>query len=484
QITDVTVASNPKILTLNRQPARVLVGTRVGYLNTTTTQTSTTQTVEFLDVGTQLSVRPFVSKNGLIRLELRPQVSSFTLRQVTDNTGSAVTIPDEDTTEMTTNVMVRDGQTVVLGGLFTETTTTSRRQVPLLGDIPIIGSAFKGHDDETRRSEIIFLITPSIVNDTTLAEAGILGNEYLEDARFGARKSLLLWSRERRVGQLLLDAQTLADEGQTEKALSKIDRALRLSPMSPDARHLRTEISGQLNHMPSRSMLDDILNTVGKTVSKSNSAEADVQSIISGVTEFQDFEPTTTPDANYETPPAVEEEFFAEVPVESLSDASTNSFNEWDPASEQGFEQAEYVEAPETVETAQWAPNEFESFESQSEAQFVAEPVVQSTPESFVTTPLYTQVPVESSFETTSTASTETTTTEMAEPTEQVASEQPKVEFTETVASGKLAGMLVIPLPGGGSLQLDWPMSINDWSSSSLFTSVPTDSSLIEEIAD
>lgn len=259
EVTDVTVVSNPKILTLNRQPARVLVGTRVGYLNTTTTETSTTQTVEFLDVGTQLAVRPFVSKNGIIRLELRPQVSSFTLREITDNTGAAVTIPDEDTTEMTTNVMVRDGQTVVLGGLFTETTTATRRQVPLLGDIPIIGAAFKGHDDSTRRSEIIFLITPSLVNDTNLTQDGAVAEDYIEHARFGSRKGLLPWSRERRVGQLLIDARRLADGGQVEKALAKIDLALHLYPMSTDARALRTELTGDLKVMPNRSMLRHII---------------------------------------------------------------------------------------------------------------------------------------------------------------------------------------------------------------------------------
>jgi type II secretory pathway component GspD/PulD (secretin) len=136
EVTDVTVISNPKVLTLNRQAARVLVGTRVGYLNTTTTQTATTQTVEFLDTGTQLHIRPFVSSDNLIRLEVKPQVSSASLRESVTQTGQAVTIPDEDTTELVTNLLVRDGQTVVLGGLFTESTSYTRRQVPFLGDIP------------------------------------------------------------------------------------------------------------------------------------------------------------------------------------------------------------------------------------------------------------------------------------------------------------------------------------------------------------
>ncbi|MFI4898590.1 MAG: hypothetical protein ACIARR_12290 [Phycisphaerales bacterium JB059] len=258
EVTDVTVVSNPKILTLNRQPARVLVGTRVGYLNTTTTETSTTQTVEFLDTGTQLALRPFVAANGLIRLELKPQVSNFTLRETTGSNGSPVTIPDEETTELVTNVMVRDGQTVVLGGLFTETTTATRRQVPVLGDIPVIGAAFRGHEDNTRRSEIIFMITPSIVNDAELTQAGEMGTEYLATARAGAREGLLTFSRERRVSQLLIKAREYHADGHTEKAIFCLDRALTLHPRSTEARKMLVELRGTQTVVPSNSILDSV----------------------------------------------------------------------------------------------------------------------------------------------------------------------------------------------------------------------------------
>ena len=260
QVTDVTVVSNPKILTLNRQPARVLVGTKVGYLNTTTTETATTQTVEFLDTGTQLSVRPFVSDDGGIRLELKPQVSSAQLREVADNSGNTVTIPDEDTTELTTNVLLRDGQTAVLGGLFTETTTATRRQVPLLGDIPLIGSAFRGHDDSTRRNEIIFLVTPSIVNDALLDESGALASTYVENTRMGARDGTLPWSRDRRVGRLLIEARRHADEGDIDMAIFKVQKAIGLAPMSPDARVLLEELTNKKHRRPSRSLMEGIFH--------------------------------------------------------------------------------------------------------------------------------------------------------------------------------------------------------------------------------
>lgn len=259
EVTDLTVVSSPKLMTLNRQAARVLVGTKVGYLNTTTTQTATTQTVEFLDVGTQLAVRPFVAENGVIRLELQPQVSSYNLREVSDNSGATVTIPDEDTTELTTNVMLNDGQTVVLGGLFTESTSSSRRQVPLLGDIPFIGAAFRGHDDSTRRSEIIFMVTPSIVNNAMLNASGESATRHVAAARVGARNGLMLSSRERRVGALLIEASGMAEAGETAEALLKITKALRLQPNSPAAIELRNQINGEDPRYFDRGLLSHIL---------------------------------------------------------------------------------------------------------------------------------------------------------------------------------------------------------------------------------
>lgn len=260
EVTDTTILSKPKILSLNRQPARVLVGRRVGYLSTTATDTSTTQTVEFLDTGTQLYFRPFITSDGLIRMELKPQVSEAIIRTVTDSGGAAVTIPDEITNELTANVMVRDGNTIVLGGLFRESIQASRRQIPILGDIPLIGAAFRGHNDETNRSEIIFMITPTIVSDDFLAQAGREASEYVDHVRAGSRNGLLLFSRERQSSQLLLEARELAAKGETRKALHKVQRSLQLNPNQPDAIKLRAQITGETKDWPTRSLLDDILD--------------------------------------------------------------------------------------------------------------------------------------------------------------------------------------------------------------------------------
>ena len=109
EVSDSTVLARPKVMCLNRQRAEVLVGDRVGYLSTTATDTSTTQTVEYLDTGVQLVFRPFISKNGMIRMELSPSVSEAVLRESTDVEGTIVTIPDELTTIATLYALSRTG---------------------------------------------------------------------------------------------------------------------------------------------------------------------------------------------------------------------------------------------------------------------------------------------------------------------------------------------------------------------------------------
>jgi len=272
EVTDTTVLSNPKILALNRQAARVLIGERVGYLNTTSTNTATTQSVEFLDTGTQLYFRPFVGNDNTIRLELKPSVSSAVVRDVRNSTGSSVTVPDEITNELTTNVIVRDGQTVVLGGLFRESTKTSRKQVPLLGDIPLVGYAFRGQEDSIDRQEIIFLITPTVVTDTFLAETGDKTQEMVARVRAGTREGLLPFSRERMTSQMLMDARKLAAEGKTDSALWKLNMALSINPQQPEAIELKEKLTGTSETWPTRSMLHELLDTERKKIKSSSSS--------------------------------------------------------------------------------------------------------------------------------------------------------------------------------------------------------------------
>lgn len=520
EVTDVTVVSNPKILTLNRQPARVLVGTKVGYLNTTTTDTATTQTVEFLDVGTELSVRPFVSDNGLIRLELTPKVSSAQLREVTGLGSAPVTIPDEDTTELTTNVMLRDGQTAVLGGLFTETTTASRKQVPLFGDIPIIGNAFRGYDDSTRRSEIIFMITPSIVNDGELAESGELAQDYVNYARVGARKGTLLFSRDRQVGRLLIKARQLAEQGQRDEALFKVQRALALSPSSADAHALRAKLSGDEPFQPSRSLMEDMLHgeltgSLGEAAfgepnfsepgfaepqfsepefSEPQFTEAETASASTGEGEFAepiiDIEtaeaaPTTTPtDESFEdfgTDPSFQDgEAFTEAPIQSEANAEPTAETFTEPAQPEASTGP--VIAIESVGGTPAATTGERGELDWSQPLTVASSTDGSTDGSDAGMDQYASVPsdtvVVEEIVIGDGPRPSAETFETSEPTAIASSEQPEAidsdwlleggevasaePVTDAWAAMQGLGVLLVPMPHGGMVQVPWPVSGDD----------------------
>ena len=191
-VTDTMVLARPRLMALNRQRAQVLVGRRVAYLSTTSTDTTTTQTVQYLDTGVKLMVRPFISKDDSIRMELYPSVSDAQLRAITSGgVEGTIDVPDENTNEISTNVRVQNGQTLVLGGLFQEDTRVTNSQVPFLGDIPLLGAAFGGHDNQVTRREIIFLITPTIVEDSLIESSGKAGMAFVDSLRRHAGRTAL-----------------------------------------------------------------------------------------------------------------------------------------------------------------------------------------------------------------------------------------------------------------------------------------------------
>ena len=189
----------------------------------------------------------------MIRLELSPRVSDAFPRDV-----GGVTIPDETTNEMTTNVRVRDGHTLILGGLFKEKTEVSRAQIPFLGDIPILGAAFRGQIDKITRDEIIFLITPSIVKDQLLWD---LGDEMMARAdaiQVGARAGLLPFSRDKMTANYNQDAMDAFRDGNTKRALYYTGNSLRLNPDQPEMIALREQISGIKAHTHERSLMERV----------------------------------------------------------------------------------------------------------------------------------------------------------------------------------------------------------------------------------
>jgi len=223
EVTDSSVLANPKLLTLNKQIGNVIVGRRDGYITTTVTQTTAVQKVEFLETGTQLTFRPYIGTDGYIRMELRPKDSVGGL--------TAAQLPFEQTTEITTDVIIRDGYTILIGGLFREVTSESRSQIPLLGDIPRLGNLFRSRTDALDREEVIILLTVHIVNNDDLyAENSMKTLQNIERARVGLRRGMM-WHGRERLGQSYFRAATLNyNAGNTNKALWNVQMALHNYP--------------------------------------------------------------------------------------------------------------------------------------------------------------------------------------------------------------------------------------------------------------
>jgi len=166
-IGDTNVIATPRLMVLNKHRAEILIGEELGYISTTITETSSSQSVEFLEVGAQLRLRPYISSDGLIRMEVHPELSSGSV-EVQNN----FTLPNKETTQVTTNIMVRDGCTVVIGGLMREELKTTASQVPFFGSLPLVGVAFRNKNEEIERREIMVLITPHIVYEPDTCEEG------------------------------------------------------------------------------------------------------------------------------------------------------------------------------------------------------------------------------------------------------------------------------------------------------------------------
>ena len=186
---DVKILSNPKVLTLNNQPAVINVGKQlsyryqtgsISYTSTGSPVGSATYDIGSTFIGITLYVIPEVSSTNSIIMKINPVISALA-----DDTSNNINTlrelpPDIKIKQMTSIVKVKDGQKVLIGGLISSMKSKTHNKVPILGDIPVLGSAFHSVDDEVKNSELFILLVPKIVktsNMPTIDEAKILKGE-------------------------------------------------------------------------------------------------------------------------------------------------------------------------------------------------------------------------------------------------------------------------------------------------------------------
>jgi len=237
---DTNVLANTEVLALNKMQGEIIIGGRLGYFGGTTVSDGISQqTVEFLEVGTQLRFRPFIGNDGFVRLEIHPERSSGVVDPVTG-------LPSENTSEVTTNVMVRDDETVVIGGLIETREVQNVSRVPFLGYLPLIGWMFSKEITEVERSEIIVMLTPHILEDGEIYEDGSL---IIDEAKSNSEIFVDGFgpvARRTQAQRTMNEALEAFDNGNLSEARSLCDRVIALDPLADGVVELSLEIDARM----------------------------------------------------------------------------------------------------------------------------------------------------------------------------------------------------------------------------------------------
>ncbi len=173
---DTNVLSTPNLLTLDNEEAKIVIGQNVPFVtgqytsnNSNSGAVNPFQTIERKDVGLTLRVKPQISENGTVKMQIFQEVSSIDTR----SSSSSGLITNKRSIE--SSVLVDDGAIVVLGGLLQDDTTNSQEKVPGLGDIPLFGNLFKSEARSRKKTNLMVFLRPVVVRDGAAAEALSMG---------------------------------------------------------------------------------------------------------------------------------------------------------------------------------------------------------------------------------------------------------------------------------------------------------------------
>jgi len=178
---DGNLLSKPNMIALDNEEAKIVVGQNVpfltgSYTSSTSGGTNPFQTVERKDVGLTLRVKPQVGDNGTVRMTVFQENSS--VDESTKNSASGLTT---NKSSIETTVVVDDGQTLVLGGLLKDAYNDGRSQVPILGDIPVLGNLFKSRSRERKKTNLMVFLRPVVMRDQAASNQVTLDRyEYMQ----------------------------------------------------------------------------------------------------------------------------------------------------------------------------------------------------------------------------------------------------------------------------------------------------------------
>ncbi|NPC57972.1 type II secretion system secretin GspD [Caenimonas soli] len=166
------ILSTPNLLTLDNEEAKIVIGQNVPFVTGQFTNTGASngsvnpfQTIERKDVGLTLRVKPQISENGTVKLQIFQEVSSVQASSINSATGL---ITNKRSIE--SNILVDDGSIVVLGGLLQDEYSGNQEKVPILGDVPIIGNLFKSETRSRKKTNLMVFLRPVVVRDAVQSD--------------------------------------------------------------------------------------------------------------------------------------------------------------------------------------------------------------------------------------------------------------------------------------------------------------------------
>jgi len=174
EITDVNVVSSPQLMVLDNQTARIQVGDQVPISVQSATSvidpdSPVVNSIEYRDTGVILLVTPRVNASGLVIMEIQQEISNVV--PAPSQTVSEVTSPTINQRQINSTVAIASGETVALGGLIQDERERSQSGIPFLSRLPVVGALFRTRSNTTRRTELLVLITPSVVENPARARA-------------------------------------------------------------------------------------------------------------------------------------------------------------------------------------------------------------------------------------------------------------------------------------------------------------------------
>lgn len=179
---DLNILSRPYILTSNNQTAIINVGQRYPFIvdSTRTDNDSVVNTVDYRDIGISLEVTPSINSDGLVIMDVKPEISNVAADTVTISEDFDATVFNTRTAEA--RVAVPHGSTIVIGGLMQDTEVESVEKIPLLGDLPLLGGLFKRTIIDKQKTELLIFLTPQVASD--VKELELLSNHEREMSEF------------------------------------------------------------------------------------------------------------------------------------------------------------------------------------------------------------------------------------------------------------------------------------------------------------